>query len=372
MLQPQKNLFNWTRWIAIGLIGVGASLLIAIYPLLIQVNSTPLVSYFSEVKQIELNAKQLGQVIRVGLQIKNLYDLNLATQSFMVDGWYWLSWGDEVQAILEKFQIQPSQIVEFTNEIDPSNYSFSQTIQDQLQIAPGLTHSYYAKFSKKFFLDKISQKYAPFDHQQLPIDIEIMPGSLGSSKSNSLIELLPFPIKQFPIAGEFASMIGFSLTNTFWKRQIVHYGVPNNASYSRATAIFAFTPELLTVLLKWILPLAVVMTIVVLVPSIDVIHADSRMAIAPAALLTLIILHDNYRSNFPPAPYLTFLDKIYAYSYLVCLGVFLVTLAVSNTLGRLSNKDKDAWVQRANRWDSIIQQCIVIGYVIVAFVSWLE
>jgi hypothetical protein len=368
-MQPQKSRFSWMRWIAIGLIGVGVSLLLAIYPLLSQASPTPIVPSFSEIKQIAPDAKPLGQAIRVGLRIKNIYDLKLSTQSFMADGWYQLSWGNEVQAILDKFQIEPSQIVEFTNEIDPGN-SFSQTLVDPFPVA-GLTHSYYAKFSKKFFIDKISQKNAPFDHQELPISIEIEPSPLSGSQSTSFIELLPPPIKQFPIAGEFASMIGFRLTNTSWSRQIVYYGgVRNKSPYSRATAMFIFSPQLLTVFLKWILPMIVVMTIVVLVPSIDAVLGDSRMAIAPAALLTLVILHDNYRSGFPPSPYLSFLDKIYAYNYLVCLAIFVVTLAGSNALCRPSNKDKDACVLRANRWDAMTQKSIIMGFLIVAFVSW--
>lgn len=347
-------------------------MLMAFYPLRGQANSTPIVPSFSEIIELEPSTKPLGHVIRVGLQVKNIYDLSLSTQSFIVDGWYWLSWGDEVQAILEKFRIQPAQLIEFANEIDPGNYSFSQIIPDQLMVAPGLTHSYYVKFSKKMFLDKISQKHAPFDQQELPITFEIMPGLLSSSQPKSFIELLPFPIMQYPIAGEFASMIGYKLTNTTWMRQIVNYEMPNNASYSRATAIFIFAPQALTVFLKWILPLLVVMTIVALVPSIDASLGDSRMAIAPAALLTLVILHDNYRSTFPPAPYLTFLDKIYAYNYLVCLAIFLVTLAGSNALCRLRAKDKDIWVERANCWDRRVQISIIVGFLIVSVVSWYD
>ena len=372
MLQRQKRPFLCAQWIAIGLIGVVASMLLAIYPLLSQAISTPIVPSFSEIKQIDPDAKPLGQAIRVGLRIKNIYDLKLSSQSFMADGWYQLSWGDEVQTILDKFQIEPSRIVEFTNEIDLGN-SFSQTLVDPFPVAPGLTHSYYVKFSKKFFIDKISQKYAPFDRQELPINIEIMPSPLSGSQSTSLIELLPPPIKQFPIAGEFASMIGFRLTGTSWTRQIVYYGgVRNKSPYSRATAIFTFSPQLLTVFLKWILPMIIVMTIVVLVPSIDAILSDSRMAIAPAALLTLVILHDNYRSGFPPSPYLSFLDKIYAYNYLVCLAIFLVTLAGSNTLCRLKGKDKDTWVVYANNWDRGVQISIIMGYLIVSVISWYD
>lgn len=352
------------------MITVAAVLAFALNPRMSRASTPPSVPSVSETRQVPLNAKPLGHVMRIGLQVKNIYDLTLSSQSFMADGWYWLSWGDEVQTLLDKFQIPPSEIIEFANEIDPANYSFSQVLDEQLRIAPELNHSYYVKFSKKFFLNEIAQKYAPFDRQRLPIDIEIMPHAISDNVPDNFIELLPFPIQQFPIAGEFASMIGFKLTNSGWLRQLVYYGEPNNAAYSRATAIFTFSPQTWTVFLKWLLPLIVVMTIVVLVPSIDAILGDSRIAIAPAALLTLIILHDNYRSNFPPAPYLTFLDEIYAYSYLACLAIFLITLAGSNALCKLRDKEKEAWSQRINRWDQIAQASTVAGFAIVTIIAW--
>ena len=372
MQQRKARPWHRARWIVLTLISVAAVLAFALSARVSLASTPPNFTSVSETRQVQQNAKPLGHVMRVGLQVKNIYELTLSSQSFMADGWYWLSWGDEVQTLLDKFRIPPSQIIEFANEIDPANYSFSQVLEEPLRISPELTHSYYVKFSKKFFLNEIAQKYAPFDRQRLPIDIEIMPHALSDNQPDNLVELLPFPIQQFPIAGEFASMIGFRLTNTGWLRQLVYYGEPNKASYSRATAIFTFSPQTWTVFLKWLLPLIVVMTIVVLVPSIDAILGDSRIAIAPAALLTLVILHDNYRSNFPPAPYLTFLDEIYAYSYLACLAIFLITLAGSNALCRLQAEDKEAWSQRINRWDQVAQLSIIVGFIIVTIVAWYD
>ena len=311
-----------------------------------------------------------GPAIHVGLQIKNIYDLSLANQTFMADGWYWLAWGDDVQTQLDRFNINPPEITEFTNEIDPSNYAFTQVLNEPLNLAPELNHSYQVKFSKKFFLNEIAQKRAPFDNQNLPIDIEIMPGQLGGSNPNKLIQLLPFPIREYPTAGEFASMIGFKLTKTEWVRQLVYYQDPDNSYYSRATATFTFSPEPWTVFLKWLLPLVVVMAIVILTPSVNALLGDGRIAIAPAALLTLVILHGEYRANFPPAPYLTFLDKIYAYSYIACFVIFVITLAGGNALSRLQSKNKEDRAAHVDLWDRAAQAGIIAGYLIVSITAW--
>ena len=330
------------------------------------------VPVLSKLYGVPAQSPPLGRVIRVGLQIKNIYDLDLPSQSFLADGWFWMSWGDDVQRILEDNQIQPSGIVEFTNEIDPSNYSFIQVIDEPLLVSPEMTHSYYARFSKKFYINEISQKYAPFDDQRLPIEIEVLPRALSDHDPSQRVELLPFPVRQFPIAGEYSSMIGFRLTATNWLRQLVYYGQPNLATYSRATAVFTFSPRPSTVFLKWFLPLVVVMGIVVLVPSINGFLGDARIAIVPAALLTLVILHENYRSNFPPAPYLTFLDEIYAYSYVACFVIFVVTLAGSNLLCDLRPELRKARTRLVRRWDAIAQVSIVVGFFVVSVLAWYD
>ena len=314
--------------------------------------------------------KKPSEIIRVGLQVKNIYDLSLPNQTFMVDGWYWLAWGDDVQKKLDRFGIKPSEIIEITNEIDQSNHSYSAVLEEPLQISPELTHSYYVKFSKKLFLDEVPQRYAPFDSQRLPIDIEIMPGALSAQKASDLLELQPFPVKEFPIAGEFTTMIGYRLANAEWSRKAVYYSPPNNSYYSRVSAVFTLSPEAPALFLKWLLPLAAVMIVVVLVPSIDSSLGDSRLAIPPAALLTLVILHGEYRANFPPAPYLTFLDKIYSYSYISCLLIFVITLAGSNALSRLSGNAAVERARNINRLEHLAQFVIVGGFLIELILAW--
>ena len=140
--------------------------------------------------------------------------------------------------------------------------------------------------------------------------------------------------------------------------------------FSRLTATFTYTPNLLTVFLKWLLPIIVVMGIVILAPSINGALGDVRLAIPSAALLTLVVLQDAYKTNFPPAPYLTYLDELYTYSYLVCIVIFILFLIGTNAHSSASESDRDLITERVNRLDLIVQCATVAGFLLVAIVGW--
>jgi hypothetical protein len=363
----------------IGLLSLAAVLLPAHGPLPSQASSTANVQAGSETMQLAPDAKPKGLVVTVGIQVKNIYDLSLATQSFLADGWYWLNWGDDVQAVLERLKIEPSQMVDFTNEIEPGSYSVSEVLPENVQIRPDAPHSLYVKFSGRFYINDVAQRLAPFDHQHLEIALEVK--TSGLSEGRNRIALIPVPVAQFPISGEFTSVSGFNLTSTGWTRQQVRYFKPlatqraeerPSVDYSRATAVFTYGPDPVTVFLKWLLPLIAVMGIVILAPSIDGALGDVRLAIPSAALLTLVVLHDGYKANFPPAPYLTYLDELYTYSYIACFTIFLLFLIGTNAHNRSSDKDRETITKTVNRLDLIVQVSTVSGFLIVAGVGWFS
>lgn len=123
-----------------GLLSLAAVLLPASGPLPSQARPQTNVHVGSETLQLAPDAKPEGLEVTVGMQVKNIYELNLATQSFLAEGWYWLSWGDNVQAVLERLKIEPSQMVEFSNEIELGEYSVSEVLPEGIKIKPDATH----------------------------------------------------------------------------------------------------------------------------------------------------------------------------------------------------------------------------------------
>ena len=84
-------------------------------------------------------------------------------------------------------------------------------------------------------------------------------------------------------------------------------------------------------------------------------------------------MHQSYRSDLPNFPYLTYLDKLFVFSYIMCLVMFILLILDS----------ANAWSQQpilriglpAQRsitlsFEQIIQASCVICLIIVAKLSW--
>jgi hypothetical protein len=81
-------------------------------------------------------------------------------------------------------------------------------------------------------------------------------------------------------------------------------------------------------------------------------------------------MQDSYKNSFPPAPYLTYLDELYVYSYIVCLVIFLLFLVGTNLVPRASEQDRDLVSQRINRVDAAVQLSLLAGFALVGVVGW--
>jgi hypothetical protein len=310
-----------------------------------------------------------GPVIRVGLHIRNIYALSLVDQSFLAEGWYWLEWGDDVQAILDRHEINPENIVELVNEIELGQYSVREvTPPSEGPLRPG-SKGLTVRFSGKFYVHDVPQRLAPFDTQPLSIVLEVKPDSIAAGPDRLRLEPLHAPAQ---ISGEDTRLIGYELDRVSWRRAQIDYPF---ASYkgrrvSRLSAIFEYGKNEGAMFMKWVFPLLIVMAIVILSPSIEGVLADIRIAIPPSALLALVVMQDTYKNSFPPAPYLTYLDELYVYSYIACVAIFLLFLVGTNLVSRAEEQQREAVARLVNRADLVVQASLVFGFVLVAILGW--
>ena len=86
--------------------------------------------------------------------------------------------------------------------------------------------------------------------------------------------------------------------------------------------------------MKWLLPLAITMSVMLLTPNLLAHFTNERLAIPPVILLTLVFMQQAYRESLPSLPYLTVLDTLYAFSYVVTLAFFCEFIWRANLLQR--------------------------------------
>lgn len=307
--------------------------------------------------------------LRVGLLMKNIYNLQLESQTFSADGWYWLEWGEDLDRILGEHNLNPDQLVEFANQVEAWDSRIEQETADARQLADGSRYQLF-RFSARFYIDTIDERHSPFETVVLPIVIETRPEAFALSRE--AVRLRPAD-PESPLTGDYSELAGYSLRrNWIAEGQNVYElsGSQQRDIYSQLAFRVAYGSEPWASFMTWILPLLIVMSIVLLAPSLESSLGEMRLAIPSTALLTLVFLQQTYKAALPTTPYLTFLDELYAYSYLVAVGLFILFLWGSNRM-EASPPERRPDVQRSiNRIDTVCQWGALVGFAVVAVLAW--
>lgn len=307
--------------------------------------------------------------LRVGLLMKNIYNLQLESQTFSADGWYWLAWGEDLETILRQQYLKPDQLVEFANQVEAWDSQVDWETADARQLADG-SHYQLFRFSARFYIDTIDERHSPFETVVLPIVIETRPEAFALSRA--AVRLIPADTAS-PLTGDYSELAGYSLRRNWIVEGQNAYdlnGPHQDEVYSQLAFRVAYGSEPWASFMKWILPLLIVMSIVLLAPSLESSLGEMRLAIPSTALLTLVFLQQTYKAELPTTPYLTFLDELYAYSYLVAVGLFILFLWASNRMESAPPEQRQDVQRSINRIDSVCQWGALLGLGVVAVLAW--
>jgi hypothetical protein len=271
--------------------------------------------------------------IRLGVHLENAYNLSIPDQTYMADGWYWLEWPEVVQQRIEAETIDSDQLVEVVNNI--VGYDFSvKADNSEPQLRPDGSRYQLFRFSGHFYIDDLNMRRSPFNQLSLPLLFETRPQSFAVDGEDPVL-LLPSANRE-GLVGAYASIRGYQEVGVNIQPLIHTY--PTDFD-DRSTHAFSMT-ELrvfyriprFTAFLQWLLPLLIVMAVVFLAPSLEASLGELRLAIPSTALLTLVVMQQTYQAELPPLPYLTFLDIIYAYCYLIAIAQFVLFVWGINVL----------------------------------------
>jgi hypothetical protein len=117
--------------------------------------------------------------LRVGLLMKNIDNLQLESQTFTADGWYWLQWGEDLEKLRHERNLQPSQFIEFANQVEAWDSRIEEEIADAQRLKDG-PHYELFRFSARFYIDTIDERHSPFETVVLPVVVETRPGRRSS------------------------------------------------------------------------------------------------------------------------------------------------------------------------------------------------
>jgi hypothetical protein len=330
------------------------------------------VATFADANINELLSKPNAIEVRVGAYVDNFHDLSLQNRRFVAEGYYWLEWPQSLQNKLDSEKIESKAIIVLANQVDTWDGQITGDSEEPVRLANG---NYYQQFqfSANFYIPDINLKRFPFESVRLPVIFEVSDDSLAIEEGNVI--LVPNSGGN-ALVGSFAEINGYRIMSSVLKPIVHTFGTKmglNNGdlSYSGVALQATLNSTPLPSILKYFLPLMIVVGIVVLAPSLEGELGDVRLAIPSTGLLTLIFLQQAYQAELPALDYLTFLDWIYACGYVISIGTFLLFVWGTNFYQRTPKKGKEQALATINRADTIFQVSAVVGTVVAAFMAWM-
>jgi len=309
--------------------------------------------------------------ITLGMHLENAYNLSVPDQTFMADGWYWISWPEAVQQIIDANKIDTDKLVEVVNNIIGYDFSVEPDSEAPILRPDGRRYQLF-RFSGSFYIDDLDLADYPFHALSLPLLFETQPLSFSLDGPTPVL-LVPEP-RQKGLVGAYATIKGYREVGVSVDPMIHHYatdfGHGGRQDYALSELRVYYRTPFLTAFLQWLMPLLIVMAVVFLAPSLEGSLGDLRIAIPSTALLTLVVMQQTYQAELPPLPYLTFLDKIYLYCYLVAIALFILFVWGSNAYTAADAASLERVKRRVARADLGFQVIATAGLVVVALLAW--
>ena len=330
----------------------------------------------AEQLQDQKDLQQAPYQIQAGIYTTSTSELDLNVPSYNGNGYVWFRWEEPFEDYLERTKATIGQRMVLLNRLISDSDPSLRAISDQPQKNPD--GSYYQLFSFKgrFYINKASFRHYPFMTVSLPLALE--PDDVDGQLDYSQLRLEP-DIQNSGM-GLYSQIIGW--LNHGWSiAEYRHHYATNfglggpESDYSQVLFEISFGTSSWASFWRFLLPLAVVMSMVLLVFKVRSDEQDARASIPVTVLLTLVFLQQAYRSQLPDLPFLTFLDEVYVVAYVVTLAAFVLVIWIGRRYESMEQMPdgpaKQVLLQRLDQLDVIWPMLVVVLGAGAIVVCWL-
>lgn len=252
--------------------------------------------------------------VYVGVYLLDVSDLDLKAGRFKADARVWLKWkGDDVVPPL----LFDNAELDSREELSKESEGDWRTVQWRVQ----------GTFRGEFPLQDF-----PFDEQTLSLDLSL-PSTAG--------HLVP-DLAASGMAPVF-SITGWDYERAFQPRVDAHsYGSDfgsiahegDTTSLERVRFTLRLARPLAPYLLKFLLPLGIILLMAVLALFLPISELEVRSAMGVTALLSVVAFHFSQADSLPDVSYLVTADKLFLSAYVLCIVTLVVTVAGFNAKER--------------------------------------
>jgi len=311
-------------------------------------------------------------VIYIGMHVDKVYELSLQSRTFSADGYIWIEWSSDTQDVMDRQGIGPADLIRLVNQIESWDSTFELDTPQPTLLSAGRRYQRF-RFSSRFYDDEVNFERDPFDVLILPIIVEINPDQMSDKYEQAL---LFGHHHQNGFLGLSGGLSGYELKGaalrSFLHRYPSRFGSWYQPTKSQARLDIVYQSDYWSAFVNWVLPLVIIMSVVLMAPTVAGSLGDIRLAVPSTALLTLVFLHQAYHDDIPSLPYLTFLDQLFACGYLIAMGLFALFTWGTNIYAKSPEELKGEATRRIDRVDLFFQVSSIAMFLGVAVISWLR
>lgn len=285
-----------------------------------------------------------AQLVETGLYANNLYDLDIASNTYYLDAYIWFKW---------KGEIDPVANLELTNAVEEWGLTQTTLEEETQKLADG----------RQYQIIRVEGRFVhPFELSRFPLDRQ----KLGITLENSIYQadqLIYVPDKAQSGFSETLAVPGWQIRG-FDLQSLLHdyktnFGEPlpptGKTTYSALRYELATVRPVSYFAWKLLLPLVIVLISGWGAFLLNPKYPDSRIALPVTALLTIVFLQQSYAESIPEVGYLVLLDKIYALAYVLIILSILEAIITADwaksedphALARITRLDRQSLVAQS-------------------------
>ena len=265
----------------------------------------------------------LQQKVLTGIQLMNIYDLDINKHSFYADFYLWFKWKGDINPI----------DIEFINSIEKWG-STRRVFYEPAKLLPD-GYFYNGMRVEARFYHAFDLAAFPLDKHELNIHMEnnLHPADslLYVADSNAMFMRKGFALSGWNILAmkteEHKNIYPTNLGETY----------KSDVAFSNFTFKLNIERPIRYFLLKLFLPLLITIFISLSALLISVERTDARISVVMGSLLTAVFLQQSYSSALPDVGYMVLMDKIYLLVYLMIMLIMLRVVWVGRELAYNTN-----------------------------------
>ena len=295
-------------------------------------------------------ANQSPEIVKTGVLIINVSELNLADNSFHADFYLWFRW---------KGNIDPLKNLEFSNLEDEWDFSDTDLYSANVVLKDGSFYNSYhvrGKFTYNFKLHNY-----PFDKQD--IDIQLKNSIYTANELLYVADTANSNIQpDVVIPGWNIEKLQFKswqhkYHSNFGLPEVYDSNVYNNISFS-----VLLSKPVDYFFWKLLLPVLIVLFSGLGTALIHPKYVDARIYAPIGALLTAVFLAQSYSAKLPDISYLVLMDKVYLMAYGTILAGIFHAIYTANMVKDGSEES----IIKVKRYDKIYMLVIISALLILS------